>query len=116
MRTAPCRMLQSLGEDAVDTELEPIMALDVGAEGCHEDHVSHLPLAAAERHRRDDLSHHERRRWQRNFPSGLPGISMHSPYLACQLSTEYAWQSTEGYPAMVDLSVGVRIIRNRMVT
>ena len=32
------------------------------------------------------------------------------------MSTEYAWQSTEGYPAMVDLSVGVRVIRNRMVT
>ena len=35
---------------------------------------------------------------------------------ARRLSTEYARQSTEGYPAMVDLSVGVRVIRNRMVT
>ena len=32
------------------------------------------------------------------------------------LSTEYARQSTEGYPAMVDLSVGMRVIRNQMVT
>ena len=38
------------------------------------------------------------------------------PYLARQLSTEYRWQSIEGYPTMVDLSVGVRVIRNRMVT
>ena len=28
------------------------------------------------------------------------------------VSTEYARQSTEGYPAMVDLSVGMRVIRN----
>ena len=28
------------------------------------------------------------------------------------LSTEYHRQSTEGYPVMVDLSVGVRVIRN----
>ena len=32
------------------------------------------------------------------------------------LSTEYARQSTEGYPTMVDLSVGMHVIRNRMVT
>ena len=32
------------------------------------------------------------------------------------VSIEYARQSTEGYPVMVDLSVGVREIRNRMVT
>ena len=32
------------------------------------------------------------------------------------LSTEYARQSTEGYPTMVDLSVGMRVIRNQMVT
>ena len=38
------------------------------------------------------------------------------PYLARQLSIEYHRQSTEGYPAMVDLSMGVRVIRNRMVT
>ena len=59
MRTAPCGMLQSLGEGTVDTEPEPIATLDVGVEGCREDHVSHPPLAAAERHRRDDSSHHE---------------------------------------------------------
>ena len=39
-----------------------------------------------------------------------------SPYLAHQLSTKDARHSTEGYPVMVDLSVGVRVIRNRMVT
>ena len=38
------------------------------------------------------------------------------PYLARQLSTKDAWQSTEGYPAMIDLSVGVRVFRNRTVT
>ena len=38
------------------------------------------------------------------------------PYLTRQLSIEYARQSTEGYPTMVDLSVGVHVIRNRMVT
>ena len=43
-------------------------------------------------------------------------ISAHIPYLARQLSIEYHRQSTEGYPTMVDLSVGVRVIRNRMVT
>ena len=43
------------------------------------------------------------------------GSSAH-PYLAHQLSTKDAQQSTEGYPAMVDLSMEVRIIRNRMVT
>ena len=43
------------------------------------------------------------------------GSSAH-PYLVRQLSTEDARQSTEGYHTMVDLSVGVRIIRNRMVT
>ena len=32
------------------------------------------------------------------------------------VSTKDAWQSTEGYPAMVDLSMVVRVIRNRMVT
>ena len=32
------------------------------------------------------------------------------------VSIKDARQSTEGYPTMVDLSVGVRIIRNRMVT
>ena len=32
------------------------------------------------------------------------------------MSIEYHRQSTEGYPAMVDLSVGVRVIRNRMMT
>ena len=32
------------------------------------------------------------------------------------LSTKDARQSTEGYPMMVDLSVEVRVIRNRMVT
>ena len=63
----PCWMLQSLGEGVVDTEPEPIVALNIGAEGCREDHVSHPPLAAAERHRHDDPSHHERRHWQRNF-------------------------------------------------
>ena len=36
--------------------------------------------------------------------------------LVLALSTEYRRQSTKGYPAMVDLSVGVRMIRNRMVT
>ena len=43
-------------------------------------------------------------------------ISAHIPYLARQLSIEYRQQSTEGYPAMVDLSVEVRVIRNQMVT
>ena len=43
------------------------------------------------------------------------GSSAH-PYLACQLSTKDARQSTEGYPAMVDLSVDVHVIRNQMVT
>ena len=32
------------------------------------------------------------------------------------VSIKDARQSTEGYPTMVDLSVGVRVIRNRMVT
>ena len=43
-------------------------------------------------------------------------MSMHNPYLERQLSTKDAWQSTEGYPTMLDLSVGVLVIRNRMVT
>ena len=43
------------------------------------------------------------------------GSSAH-PYLARQLLTKGAWQSTEGYPTMVDLSVGMRVIRNQMVT
>ena len=43
------------------------------------------------------------------------GSSAH-PYLVRQLSTKDAQQSTEGYPTMVDLSVEVRVIRNRMVT
>jgi len=32
------------------------------------------------------------------------------------LSTKDAQQSTEGYPTIVDLSMEVRVIRNRMVT
>ena len=43
-------------------------------------------------------------------------ISTQPSYLAHHLSTKDARQSTEGYPAIVDLSVGVRVIRNRMVT
>ena len=43
------------------------------------------------------------------------GLGAH-PYLARQLSIEYHRQSTEGYPVMVDLLVGVRVIRNQMVT
>ena len=50
------------------------------------------------------------------MPPGSPWISTHSPYLAHQLSTKDVRQSTEGYPAMVDLSVGVRVIRIRIVT
>ena len=49
-------------------------------------------------------------------PSGSPWDQAHTTYLAHQLSIEYRRQSTEGYPAMVDLSVEVRVIRNRMVT
>ena len=41
---------------------------------------------------------------------------LHPVVLGRSLSTEYRRQSTEGYPAMVDLSVGVCVIRNRMVT
>ena len=32
------------------------------------------------------------------------------------MSTKDARQSTEGYPTMVDLLVGMRVIRNQMVT
>ena len=32
------------------------------------------------------------------------------------VSIEYARQSTEGHPTMVDLSMGMRVIRNQMVT
>ena len=33
-----------------------------------------------------------------------------------EVSTKDTRQSTEGYPTMIDLSVGMRVIRNRMVT
>jgi len=76
MRTAPCWMLKSPGEDAVDTEPELVATLDVGAEGCREDRVSHLPSSS--------------------------GINTHNPYLTHQLSTKDAQQSSEGYPMKVD--------------
>ena len=44
------------------------------------------------------------------------GSARTSSYLTRQLSTKDARQSTKGYPTMIDLSVEVRVIRNRMVT
>ena len=57
-------------------------------------------------------------------PYKTKGFALRVSYIASlplhlqlpSLSTEYRRQSTEGYPAMVDLSVGMRVIRNRMVT